>query len=96
MEQLWTWTKTDALYGSDDIYLGPNRCSDFEKDIWFELGKSMWKRHHRIYQGHVKYIHNDIVKTFRVIILQYADRVCEMHYLAKYSPPPLTKDRGFE
>ena len=48
----------------------------------------MCKKYYRVFQDHVKYIHNDIVKPFRVRILQYAERVCEMHNLTKYPPPP--------
>ena len=60
MDQVWTWVK---LYGVDmdrDVYLGTYRCLDFKKYIWFELGKSMWKKHWRVFQDHVKYILNDI------------------------------------
>ena len=56
----------------------------------------MWNRHQSIYQGHVKYIHNDIVKPFRVVILQYAERVYEIHNLSKYLPPPSMNGGGFE
>ena len=56
----------------------------------------MWKKHRSVIQDHVKYIHNDIVKPFRFGILQYSERVHEMHNLAKYLPPPSKKGVGFE
>ena len=65
------------------MYLGPVRCNEFDKHILFELGKSMWRKHHSTYQDHIKYIRNDIVKPFRVIIIQYTEHICEMHNLAK-------------
>ena len=34
----------------------------------------------------MKYVHNDIVKPFKVKILRYSERVHEMHDLAKYLP----------
>ena len=49
-----------------------------------------------MYQGHVKYIHNEIVKTFGVGILQYAEHVHEMHDLAKYFYSPSTKGKGVQ
>ena len=79
MEWLWTWEKLYGIDADRDYYLGEDRCIDFEKNIWFELGKSIWKKHWSIFQDHVKYIHNDIVKPFRVGILQYPERICEMH-----------------
>ena len=73
-------------YGIDvdgNYYLGADKCINFEKDTWFKLGKSMWKKHQSFFQDHIKYIHNNIVKPFRVVILQYDERVREMHDLAK-------------
>ena len=49
-----------------------------------------------VFQDHVKYIQNEILKSFRVVILQYAERVREMHEPANYLPPPLMKGIGFE
>ena len=43
----------------------------------------MWSKQKSTFQDHVKYIHNEIVKNSWVDILQYADRICEMHDLAK-------------
>ena len=57
----------------------------------------MWRKHWRIYQDHLKYIHNYIVKPFGVGILCYAERVWEMHDLAKHLPPPPSmKGDGYE
>ena len=42
------------------------------------------KRNHLIvFQYHVKYIHNDIVKPFQVVIIYNAERVQDMHDLEK-------------
>ena len=43
------------------------------------------------FQEHAKYIHTDVVKTFRVGILQFSERVHYMHDLAKYLPPSSMK-----
>ena len=51
----------------------------------------MWRRHLSVYQTNLKYICNDIVNSFRVKILRYAERVIEMHDLARYLPPPSIK-----
>ena len=44
----------------------------------------------------MKYIRNDIVKLFKVKILRYAECMHEMHYLAKYLPPPFMKVKSVE
>ena len=39
----------------------------------------------------MKYVCNDTVKPFEVKILCYSKRVCDMHDLEKYLPPPSMK-----
>ena len=51
----------------------------------------MWRNHRSVYQDHLKYIRNDIVKPLCIKILRYAERVRDMHDLAKYLPTPLMK-----
>ena len=60
------------------------------------LGKCMWRNQRIVFQDHLKYICNDIVKPFYVVIFPYAERVQEMHDLAKHLPPPLMKGKSFE
>ena len=96
IEQFWTWEKLDGLDTDVDAYLGADRYIAFEKDIWFELGKSMRNKYWSVFQEHVEYIHNIIVKLSSVDILQYAKRVREMHDLENYLLPPLMKGVGFK
>ena len=96
MEQFWNWAKNESNNGSNDMYLEHDKYSDFEKLIWSELGKSMQRKHRGTFQENVKYIHNVIVKTFRVRIIQYAEHVHTIHNLSKYLPPPFIKGREFE
>ena len=56
----------------------------------------MYRKHRSIFHNHAKYIHNDILKHFRLCILQYAERVCEVDDLAKYIPTPLTKKNEYD
>ena len=79
MERLWIWKNLDGVNASEDVYLGADMWINLKKEIWLELGKSTCKKYQSIFQDHVKYIHNDIVKPFRVGILQYPERICEMH-----------------
>ena len=72
IEQFWDWSKVDDINGAGDLFTGPDHCFYFYKELWLELGKSMWRKHRITFQDHVKYICNDIVKPFRVGVLQYA------------------------
>ena len=80
-EDFWNWTKKDITgYGVHD-YLARDKCVDFERELWFELGKCMWRNQRIVYQDHMKYVRNDIVKHSKVKILRYAERVHDMHDL---------------
>ena len=56
----------------------------------------MWRKNQSVFQDHLKYIHNEILKPFRVRIIRYAERVQEMHDLAEYLPPPSMKGESFK
>ena len=80
-EDFWNWAKTDTIGYDGKPYLAIDKCVNFDKNLWFELGKCMWWKHRSVYQYHMKYALNDIVKPFKVKTLRYAERVCDMHDL---------------
>ena len=59
----FSWVKVAGTNDDGDPDSGIERCNDFEKEFWFDLGKSMWRNHWSTFQYHAKYIHNDIMKT---------------------------------
>ena len=91
-----TWAKTYNTGYDVHAYLAMDKCIKFEREIWFEVGKYMWRKHWSVYQDHIKYIHNDIVKPFRVKILHYAKHIIDMHDLDKYLPPSSMKSESAE
>ena len=84
IKQFWTWSKLDVIYRAGDLFTGLEYCAHFEKAFWFQMKKSIWRKHRSNFHNHVKYVHNDIVKPFRVSIFQSSKRVCKMKYLTKY------------
>ena len=95
-DNFWTWDKIDGVGYDGDAYLGLDKCVNFEKEIWFDLGKAMRRKHRSVFQNHLKYISNGIVKPFYVKIIHYSERVVDMHDLAKQLPTPLMKGDGYE
>ena len=87
-EYFWTWTKKDGIGYDEYSYLGLDKCIDFDNKLRFELGKCVCRKYQSVYQDHLKYVRNDIVKPLCVGILCYAEPVVEMHYLEYYLPPP--------
>ena len=96
MEQFQAWENVDTIDRSGGPISGLGQCTYFEKDFWFELVNCMWSKHHRVFQYHLKYIHNDIVNPSHVGILRYAGHVQDMHDLEKHLTPHLMKGKSFE
>ena len=90
-EEFWTWSKTDTIGYDGNPYLAIDKCVNFDRELWFDMGNLIWRKHRSAYQYHMKYVLNDIVKTFKVKILRYSKRVREIHKLAKHLPPPSMK-----
>ena len=89
MEQLCTWAKVDGRNSDGDPTSGAGWYEDFEEELWFDLGKSMLRKHRSVFEDHAKYIRNGILKTYMVGIHQCAEKVREIHDLAKFLTPPL-------
>ena len=43
-EDFWTWEKTDTMGYDGHDYLARYKCVDFDRELWFELGKCMWRK----------------------------------------------------
>ena len=56
----------------------------------------MCRKHRSVYQDHLNYVRNGIVKPFHVMILCYTKRGREMNDLANYLPPPSMKGERYE
>ena len=82
-DDFWTWAKSDTIRYDRHAYLAIDKCVDFERELWFDLRKCMWRKNRSVYQDHMTYVRNDIVKLLKVKILCYDERMQEMHELAK-------------
>ena len=56
----------------------------------------MWRKHKSVFQDHLKYTHNDIMKPFMVRTLYYDERIHNMHNTAKDLPPLSMKGYAYE
>ena len=47
-EYFWTWANTDTMEYDGHDYLARDKCVDFERKLWFELGKCVWRKHQSV------------------------------------------------
>ena len=95
-DNFWTWDKIDNTGYDVYDYLAQDKRVNFDRELWFELEKCMWRKHFSVQQDHMKCICNDVVKLCKIKILFYADRMCDMNDLAKHVPPPSMKGESAE
>ena len=69
MDQFWTCYKVYRRNAAGNHISGADSCTYFDKELWFDLVKIMWINHKSVFQDHLKYMHNYIVKPFRVGII---------------------------
>ena len=94
MDYFWTFDKVYGLY-AEGVVTTDKKCYNYiECRLWFQLGKSMWKKHHRVFDDHVRYFTNDIRNNFKVKILHFYEHVYEIFDLAYYLS--LTNKNGEE
>ena len=62
VEDFWTWAKTDTTGYDGHDYLARDKCVDLGRELWLELGECMGRKHRSVYQDHMNYVCNDIVK----------------------------------
>ena len=45
VEDFWNLAKTDTMGYDGHDYLDRYKCVEFERYLWFDLGKCMWRKH---------------------------------------------------
>ena len=81
---------------TEKLVKGSESAEDFEKLLWFELGKLFWKDHRQVYYDHIEYLQQNICKPFKWTMVQYITRVREMYDYYLYLQPPSMKDQDFK
>jgi hypothetical protein len=75
---------------------GSESAKEFEKLLWFELGKLIWKDHRQVYYEHIEYLQQNICKPFKRTMVQNISRVREMcDYCIYLLQPPSLKGQDF-
>ena len=59
------------------------------------LGRYMWKNYRIVFDDHIIYVKNDTQNTYKMGIINYAERVRDFFELAKYLPPPIRNNEEY-
>jgi hypothetical protein len=75
---------------------GNKSAEQFEKLLWFELGKLIWKDHRQVYHEHIEYLQQNINKPLKWPMIRYIGRFREMFDYCLYLQPHSFKDQSFK
>ena len=66
-------------------------CLHYERLVMFEVGIKAWRTHNDVYDEHMRYLKNDIVKPINMSIQELLDRVEDMYLFKQFIQPPSKK-----
>ena len=98
--QFFKWLKTepDQENGpvNKNLLTGAECCTEFDRMVNFEIGKQAWETPHEVYEDHLRYLSNDIVKPLAMSVTELVLRFDRMYALKKFLPPPHKRDDDAE
>ena len=89
-------TVDEQIVLTEQLVMGHEAAQTFEKLLWFELGKLIWKDHRQMYYDHIKYLQQHICKPFKWTMIQYISRVRELFDYCIYLQPPTMRGQNWE
>ena len=95
MEYFWALAKAYGLdyYGYEILCM--TQCNEIKQDLWFQLGKLMWRKYLSVFNQNINYNNNDIHNPYKAVILQYAEREREMNGLYYFLTPLVNKGEDY-
>ena len=82
-EELWALWKADSLDEDNEKLSGKDLWIDLDQALWFLIYRSMWKKHHSVFNEHTRYVNNYIKKPWNMGILFYSECLHETFELEK-------------
>ena len=67
---------------------GEQHCEAFERRIWFDLGKKMWRNHRNVHDDHMHYLQTDIIKPYKMSMIDFVERMRTLFKMKRYLQPP--------
>ena len=66
----WTFCNTNGLGRNSDKITAKDRCIYLDISLWFMVVRSMWKKHHNVFDEQIYYVRIDTQKLFNIGILE--------------------------
>jgi len=75
-----------------NMLTGAECCAEFDQIVNFEIGKLAWGTPHEVYEDHLRYLSNDIIKLLATTVKELVLRFDCMYALKNFLPPPHKRD----
>ena len=94
LDDLWALCKNDGLEEVGDTITAKDWSIDLNRALCLIISILMCKNHHNMVDENIYYVRNDNQKPFKVVILKYAECVCEMFEMTKLLSTPIRNNEG--
>ena len=74
---------TELAEKKKQLMTGEEHCANFERHIYYKIGKIIWHDHGSVYEEQLKYLQNDICKPYKYSMIQYTERVRDLFEILK-------------
>jgi len=71
---------------------GAECCTKFDWMVNFEVGKLAWETPDEVYEDHLRYLSNDIIKPLAMLVTELVLYFDKMYALKKFLPPSHKSD----
>ena len=79
------WLKEEPIEENGPVnkntLTGAEYCAEFDQMVNFEIGKLAWETPHEVYEDHLRYLSNDIVKLLAMPVKEMVLRFDHMYAL---------------
>ena len=90
-DEIQDWKDNEESFVS-----GEQHCQAFERRIWFDLGKKMWRNHRNVHDDHLHYLMTDIVKPYKMSMIDFVERLRTLFDMKRYLQPPSMRNETSE
>ena len=86
------WLRTDLDASKGPVNTDVLTEAESDRMVNFEFGKLAWETPHEVYEDHLRYLSNDIIKPLVMIVKEMVLRFNKVYTLKKYLSPPYKRD----
>ena len=95
-QDFWHFSYKTGTYRNFYETTGNHIFKYFYQSLWFDIGKDICNKYCSVFNDLIKYVNNDIIKSFKIIILKYSGCLHESFYHEIFLSNTIKKSEEFD